>query len=64
MVWPDNKVGALPQTQSLARYKPGREYNGLNFYSVEDLRQKLPISGIVSPFATRLVKYIHFHQFL
>merc|ERR1712051_78235 len=33
----------------------GQEYKGLNFYSVEDLRLRLPISSQVSPFATRLV---------
>jgi hypothetical protein len=52
----ENRVGASPQNQSLALYKAGQEYKGLNFYSVEDLRQRLPISSQVSPFATRLVK--------
>ena len=53
----ENRVAASPaQTQSLALYKAGQEYKGLNFYSVEDLRQRLPISSQVSPFATRLVK--------
>ena len=52
----ENRVVASPQNQSLALYKAGQEYKGLNFYSVEDLRQRLPISSQVSPFATRLVK--------
>ena len=52
----ENRVAASPQNQSLALYKAGQEYKGLNFYSVEDLRQRLPISSQVSPFATRLVK--------
>ena len=58
MFWPENKVAAAPQ--SLALYKAGQEYKGLNFYSVEELRQRLPISSRVSPFATRLVRDHHF----
>ena len=55
MLWPENRVGASPQTQTLARFKAVQEYKGLKFYSVEDLRQKLTISTQVSAFATRLV---------
>ena len=61
MLWPENRVGASPQTQTLARFKAVQEYKGLKFYSVEDLRQKLTISTQVSAFATRLVITLSFN---
>ena len=54
MLWPQNNNALALRKQSLVR-----QDKISSFYSIEDLRQKLPISTYVNPYATRLVRTLH-----
>ena len=53
MLWPRNNNTVALRKQSLLR-----QDKSLSFYSVEDLREKLPVSAFVNPYATRLVSFL------
>ena len=55
MLWPQNNNALALRKQSLVR-----QDKITSFYSIEDLRQKLPISTYVNPYATRLVRSLDF----